>query len=55
MYEKALAFDPEDTETLYQLGLSYLAQGKKDKAMELCDRLEKLDPGNAELLKRLIK
>ena len=55
MYEKALALDREDTETLYQLGLSYLAQGDKDKARELCDRLEKLDPGNAGLLRRLIK
>jgi hypothetical protein len=40
---------------IYQLGLSYLAQGSKDKASEMSARLKRLDPGQAELLRRLIR
>ncbi len=47
MYEKALKLDPEDTETLYQLGLSYLAQGNKGKATEMYGRL----PNSSNILK----
>jgi S1-C subfamily serine protease len=55
LYEKALTYAPEDdTELIYQLGLSYLAQGRKDRAMEMYGRLRKYDQGLAELLKRLI-
>ena len=55
LYEKALAIEPEDMEVLYQAGLSYLAQGNRDKATEMYNRLKTLDRGNAELLRRLIK
>jgi cytochrome c-type biogenesis protein CcmH/NrfG len=54
-YEKALSVDPRDIETLYQLGISYLAQGNRAKATEMYGRLKKLDPGNAEMLRRLIR
>jgi len=55
LYEKALKFALEDTELLYQMGLSYLALGKKDKAAEMCRQLDRFDPGQAVLLRRLIK
>jgi len=54
-YEKALRHAPADTELLYQLGLSYLAQGKKDKSAEICRQLERFDRGQTGLLRRLIK
>ena len=55
LYEKALQLTPDDKETLYQLGLSYLAQGDTGKARVMARRLEPLDPGQAGLLRRLIK
>lgn len=55
LYEKALSLAPDDTEIIYQLGLSYLAQGRKDKASEMSVRLKHFDPGQAELLRRLIR
>jgi tetratricopeptide (TPR) repeat protein len=54
-YEKALSIEPDDMEILYQAGISYLAQGNRAKATEMCNRLKVLDKGNAELLRRLIK
>jgi tetratricopeptide (TPR) repeat protein len=55
LYEKALALAPKDTEILYQLGLSYLANSQKDKALAISERLKRLDPGQAEFLRRLTK
>jgi len=52
-YERSLALDPEDAETMSELGLAYLAVGRKDKCAELSIRLKKLDPGYGELLNRL--
>lgn len=55
LYEKALTHDPDDMEILYQDGISYLAQGNRGKATEMYNRLNMLDKGNAELLRRLIR
>lgn len=55
LYEQALVEAPEDKEIIYQLGLTYLSQGKRDKASEMQQRLLRLDPGQAGLLRRLIK
>lgn len=55
LYEKALKYAPEDTEIMYQLGLSYLANKQKDKALSIAERLKRLDPGQAEFLRRLIR
>ncbi|NVN97584.1 tetratricopeptide repeat protein, partial [Candidatus Nomurabacteria bacterium] len=55
LYEKALSYDPDDTDALYQLGLSYLAQNDNKKAMAIYSRLIKLEPGKANLLKKLSK
>ena len=54
-YEKVLALDREDADTYYQLGLAYLAQGNKDKAMWAYAGLKTLDQGYAEMLRRLSK
>ena len=54
-YEKVIALDPEDAETYYQLGLAYLAAGKKEKAMAVYGGLKKLDAGYAEMLRRLAR
>ena len=53
-YEASLAQESKDIETLYQLGLSYLALAQKDKALTMWNRLKKEDEGRAELLRRLI-
>ena len=42
-------------ETYYQLGLAYLAQGNKEKAMWAYAGLKTRDRGYAEMLKRLSK
>ncbi len=54
-YEKVVDLDREDADTYYQLGLAYLAQGDKGKALWAYGRLKTLDPGYAEMLRRLSK
>jgi TolA-binding protein len=54
-YEKVLALNGTDGEALYQLGLSYMADNQNVKATEMFSRLKTVDPGQAELLGRLIK
>ena len=39
-YEAALAQEPKDIETLYQLGLSCLALAQRDKALTMYERLK---------------
>ena len=55
LYEKALKYAPEDTEIMYQLGLSYLANQQKNKALAIAERLKRFDKGQAEFLRRLMK
>jgi Flp pilus assembly protein TadD len=52
-YERVVAIDPEDAEAEYRLGLAYLAQGEKEKAMAVHARLRALNRGYAEMLRRL--
>jgi hypothetical protein len=40
---------------MYELGVAYLMQGRKDKALEVSSRLRRLDPGYGEVLYRLSK
>jgi S1-C subfamily serine protease len=54
-YEKVLALDREDADTYYQLGLAYLVQGDREKAMRAYAGLKTLDPGYAEMLRKLIR
>jgi len=53
MYEKALELMPEDTDTLYQLGLTCLALKETEKAMVIYTLVKKLEPGKAEMLRML--
>lgn len=43
-YEKALNFMPENINTLYSLSTSYIATEAFDKARQVIDRLEEIDP-----------
>ncbi|MBI3753644.1 MAG: tetratricopeptide repeat protein, partial [Deltaproteobacteria bacterium] len=45
--------DPSDAEAYYELGLVYLAAGQKQKAIGIYSKLKVLDPGAAEIVKRL--
>jgi hypothetical protein len=55
IFEKIVALDGEDTDSYYELGLAYLARGQKAKALDAYSKLQKLDPGLAGKLRRLIK
>lgn len=51
-YDRALSIDPTLSETRFNLGLLYLGNGEKDKALRQCQILERFDRGQAnELLK----
>ena len=46
--ERALALEPQNAATLYQLSRAYLLQSRRDAAGRTVDRLLEIDPAHAE-------
>ncbi len=53
-YKEVLRIAPKDTDALYGLGILYLVKGKREKAWRAYNTLQKLNPGLALKLKKLL-
>ncbi len=54
-FQVVLRQDPRDWETLWAIGLSQIFAGKFDLAEDTAQKLERLNPGRAELLRQILK
>jgi tetratricopeptide (TPR) repeat protein len=43
-WDKILAIDKQNANSLYMIGLSYQKKGEKEKGQQLCDKAIQMDP-----------
>ncbi len=53
IFERIVVIDPEDVDAYYELGLAYLARGQREKVVDVCNVLQKLDLGLAGKLRAI--
>lgn len=54
-YQEALKTSPSDTNIMYMIGVIYSNNGEKEKAIEMFEKIDELEPGNIEIQKILNK